>query len=155
MLEICGLLNPMVRIGLIIMSMHVFTYGSLMFDRVWSKVIGSIYKKTGGRLYGYKRRKIRGEIYPALLPGTEADHVDGTIYLEVSLSDIKILDEFEGEYYQRDMLKCELADGSRAEAAVYVFKEQYRDLIEDKEWEPLWFAEAAIRTFLTEYEGFG
>ena len=126
-----------------------------MFDAVWSKVIDTIYKKMGARLYGYRRRKIRGATYPALLPGTEADYVDGIIYLGVSLNDIKILDEFEGEYYQRDMLKCELADGSRADAAVYVFKEEHRDLIEDKEWDPLWFSEVAIRSFLKEYEGFG
>ena len=136
------------------MTVHVLTYGSLMFDRVWSKVVGGVYKKSGATLYGYKRRKIRGAIYPALLPGTEADYVDGTIYLNVCRSDTKILDEFEGEQYQKEMAECELSDGSSIIASVYVFKEKYRDLIKDEEWDPAWFSEVAIHLFLTEYEGF-
>ena len=136
------------------MSMHVFTYGSLMFDRVWSKVIGGVYKKSVATLHGYKRRKIRGAIYPALLPGTDVDYVEGIIYLSVNKSDTKILDEFEGEHYQKEMAECELSDGSSIIACVYVFKEQYRYLIEDEEWDPVWFSEVAIQLFSTEYEGF-
>ena len=137
------------------MSMHVFTYGSLMFDRVWSKVVDGVYKKSSATLYGYKRRKIRGAIYPALLPGTDADYVDGIIYLNVSSSDTEILDEFEGEYYQKEMAECQLSHGSKIIAGVYVFKEQYRNLIQDEEWDPVWFSEVAIHFFLTEFEGFG
>ena len=58
------------------MSVHIFTYGSLMFDGVWSKVVDGIYEKVGARLYGYQRRKIRGEIYPTVLPGKSGDYVD-------------------------------------------------------------------------------
>lgn len=136
------------------MAVHVFTYGSLMFDQIWSKVVGGVYEKSSATLYGYKRRKIRGAIYPALIPGTDADSVDGTIYLNVSRSDTEILDEFEGEYYRQEMAECELSDGSSIIASVYVFKERYRNLIEDEEWDPAWFSEAAIDLFLTEYEGF-
>jgi hypothetical protein len=50
-----------------------------------------MYEKVTARLYGYKRRKIRGQIYPTVLPGTRRDHVDGIIYLDVSKSDFKTL----------------------------------------------------------------
>ncbi len=110
--------------------------------------------KSGATLYGYKRRKIRGAIYPALLPGTEADSVDGIIYLNVSRSDTERLDEFEGEHYQKQMAECELSDGSSITAGVYVFKQEYRNLIEDEDWDPDWFSKVAIHLFLTEYEGF-
>ena len=137
------------------MSIHVFTYGSLMFDRVWSKVVGNVWEKTKARLYGYKRRKIRGALYPALLPGIEEDYVDGIIYLNVGKSDLKILDRFEGEHYQKEMVECELADGSKIIACVYTFKQEYRNLIQDEDWDPIWFSKVGIYSFLTDYEGFG
>ena len=52
------------------------------------------------------------------------------------------------------MVECELADGSKIIAGVYVFKEKHRNLIEDEEWDPIWFSEVGIYSFLTEYEGF-
>jgi gamma-glutamylcyclotransferase (GGCT)/AIG2-like uncharacterized protein YtfP len=130
------------------MSVHVFTYGSLMFDGVWSKVVDGIYEKVGARLYGYQRRKIRDEIYPTVLPGTSGDYVDGIIYLNVSKSDLKILDTFEGEYYQKEMAECGLADGGNITAWVYVFKERHRNLVEDEPWDPVRFLEDGIHEFL-------
>lgn len=129
-------------------AVNVFAYGSLMFDQVWSKVVSGRYAKVTARLYGYKRRKIRGEVYPAVLPGTNRDHVDGIIYLDVSKGDLKNLDAFEGEYYQKQMAECGLPDGSNVTAWVYVFKEQYRDLLEDEPWDPVQFLEGGIHTFL-------
>jgi len=136
------------------MSVHVFTYGSLMFYRVWSKVVGGNYEKVGARLYGYKRRKIRGEIYPTVLPGTSGDYVDGIIYLNVSKSDVKTLDTFEEKYYQKEMAECGLSDGGTIAAWVYVCKERYRNLVEDEPWDPVWFSEDGICTFFARYEGF-
>ena len=136
------------------MSIHVFTYGSLMFDRVWSKVVGDVWGKTDARLYGYKRRKIRGAVYPALVPGIAEDYVDGIVYLNVGKSDIEILDNFEGEHYQKETVECKLTDGSKIIATVYVFKEEHRNLIEDEEWDPIWFSEVGICLFLTEYDVF-
>ena len=137
-----------------IVSINVFTYGSLMFQRVWSLVVGGNYEKVDARLHGFKRRKVSGENYPAVLPATNVDHVDGKIYLNLSESDIKSLDTFEGEYYQRQPVDCALPDGSTIMAFVYVLKEKYWDLIEDEEWDLNWFSEVGIHSFLTDYEGF-
>lgn len=119
-----------------------------MFDQVWSNVVSGRYEKVSARLYGYKRRKIRGEIYPTVLPGTNRDHVDGIIYLDVSESDMKNLDAFEGECYQKEMAECGLTDGGIISAWVYVFKEQYRDLVVDEPWDPVQFLENGIHAFL-------
>jgi gamma-glutamylcyclotransferase (GGCT)/AIG2-like uncharacterized protein YtfP len=134
------------------MGVHVFTYGSLMFDQVWSNVVGGMYEKVTARLYGYKRRRIRGEIYPAVLPGTNRDHVDGSIYLDVSQSDVKTLDTFEGEYYQKEMVECDLTDGGSIAAWVYLFKDRYRDCVEDEPWDPVWFLEYEIYAFLADLD---
>ena len=111
-----------------------------------------MYEKVTARLYGYKRRKIRGEIYPTVLPGTSRDHVDGIIYLDVSKSDVKNLDTFEGEYYQKEMAECGLTDGGIISAWVYVLKERYRNLVEDEPWDPVWFSEDGIHEFLADLD---
>jgi gamma-glutamylcyclotransferase (GGCT)/AIG2-like uncharacterized protein YtfP len=136
------------------MGIHIFTYGSLMFHRVWSRVAAGDYEKKDARLYGYKRRKIRGAIYPAVLPGTDLDYVDGIVYLNVSESDVKALDKFEGEYYHKETAECELSDRAKISVCVYVFSDKYRNLIENKEWDPVWFSRVGIHSFLTLYEGF-
>lgn len=137
------------------MSMHVFTYGSLMFQRVWPKVVGGMYEKADARLHGFKRRKIRGKNYPAVLRGTNLDYVDGKIYFDVNNNDMDLLDKFEGEYYQRERTECELPDGSIITAGAYVLKEKYWKLIEDEEWDLNWFSETGIHSFPKDYQGFG
>ena len=125
-----------------------------MFERVWAKVVGGKYEKVDARLHGFRRRKVRSENYPAVIPGNNVDHIDGKIYLNVSKSDIKSLDKFEGEYYQRELAECELPDGGKITAWVYVLKEKYWNLIEDEEWDLNWFSEVGIHSFLKDYEGF-
>lgn len=132
------------------MLMNVFTYGSLMFSPVWANVVGKVYSQQNARLYGYKRRKIKGEIYPAVIPGTDGDYVDGIIYLDVDDNDIGRLDMFEGACYHKKLRECVLEDQSKAMAYVYVFKKAYQYLIEDKEWDPDWFAKAGLRLFFSE-----
>jgi len=134
--------------------MHVFTYGSLMFDRVWANVVTGDYGKVDGRLYGYVRRRIKGENYPGLVPSNEAEYVDGKIYMDVVYGDILRLDRFEGEYYQRIMEKCELSKGRWLTAGVYVLKKQYMNLLADEEWDPDWFSRVGIFSFLSGYKGF-
>ena len=125
-----------------------------MFHRVWSRVVAGDYEKMDARLYGYKRRRIRGAVYPAVLPGSDLDYVDGIVYLNVSSSDVKTLDEFEGEYYRKEPAECELCDRGKISACVYVLKEKYTNLIDDKEWDPAWFSQVCIHSFLMEYDGF-
>lgn len=134
--------------------MNIFTYGSLMFERVWTVVVAGTYRKTNARLFGYQRRKIRGEAYPALVPGTAGDRVDGVVYLDVGQRDAARLDRFEGSYYSKKREICSLPDGSRISTWVYVFKEKFADLVEPQTWDPEWFEKKAIHTFMAAYQGY-
>ena len=134
--------------------MNVFTYGSLMFKDIWVHVVAGNYPKRNARLYGYQRRKIRGEIYPAVIPGSNEDYIDGKIYLDVGDDDINSLDEFEGEYYRKRWCECELDDGRNVQAYVYVFKKEFQYLIEDQAWDPDEFSKTGIFRFFSGYKGF-
>lgn len=135
------------------MNFNVFTYGSLMFDQVWSQVVRGTYDKTDAKLYGYTRKGVINETYPAVVPGEGKNFVAGKLYLDVSKNDIQLLDTFEGEYYQRKVSECDLPDNRITRAYVYVFKEEYRNLLTDEDWDPFWFSKVGLRAFLDEYRG--
>lgn len=135
-------------------QVNIFTYGSLMFERVWTVVVAGTYRKTNARLFGYQRRQIRGEAYPALVPGTADDQVDGVVYLDVGQRDAVRLDRFEGVYYTKKNAVCSLPDGSRISAWVYVFSDKFIDLVEAQAWDPTWFEKNGIHAFMTAYQGY-
>ena len=135
-------------------GLNIFTYGSLMFDTVWERVIGVEYKKHRARIYGYRRQALKNFTYPALIAGPNEEIVDGVVYLNVYPSDVDTLDRFEGEYYQRIGLPCTLNDGSTIEADTYLFKDKYRKMLDDKPWDVKKFEDSGIRKFLSKYKGF-
>jgi gamma-glutamylcyclotransferase (GGCT)/AIG2-like uncharacterized protein YtfP len=133
---------------------NVFTYGSLMFDVVWLQVIGSIYPYESARLIGYRRLGIKDELYPAVIPATSDTFVDGRLYFEVTPADIRRLDRFEGERYERRTAKCRLPSGNSCHAEVYVFTDAYRHELIDADWDPKAFEKNGLRIFLSRYKGF-
>jgi gamma-glutamylcyclotransferase (GGCT)/AIG2-like uncharacterized protein YtfP len=116
--------------------MHVFAYGSLMYDSVWSRVVAGSYERTVSMLRGYKRRLLRGRVYPALLPGGPDDIVNGVVYLDVLKEDILRLDLFEGELYRRDGVLCQIREDTHIPAQTFLLKPEHYHLAIDRNWEP-------------------
>lgn len=131
---------------------NIFVYGSLMFDSVWTRVVTGSYKKIEGQLYGYARFTMKGEHYPGLIemPGT----VDGIIWLDVSITDIKKLDSFEGEYYRRDQVFVADSHERCLDCETYIIADDYRDLLEEKPWDADQFREKYLQRFIDDYVGF-
>ena len=125
-----------------------------MFRRVWSMVVTGQYLKSQARLFGYQRRRIKGEAYPALIPGVRSDFVDGVIYFEVDSRDQSRLDKFEGSYYTKIQETFQLSKHQTVSAQVYVFKPEYRELVDNKPWNPEWFKETGISEFMAAYRGY-
>ncbi|MDD5093250.1 MAG: gamma-glutamylcyclotransferase [Dehalococcoidia bacterium] len=133
------------------MGMHVFTYGTLMFDPVWSKVVSGTYEKKEARVFGYKRQKMKGEVYPAMVPGDDTDFVNGIAYPNVNFNDLKRIDEFEGPHFQRALAGCRLPDGSTLIACIYVLDDRFSDRVMDEPWDPARFSESGMDEFLMNY----
>ena len=133
---------------------HVFTYGSLMYEQIWNLVVAGVYEKSTATISGYTRRAVRGEDYPALLGQAGAAATDGILYFNVSAADLCRLDEFEGRYYRRKQEPVVVENGSTFTAEVYVFKDRYRHLVSETEWDPAQFETAGIDRFIENYTGF-
>lgn len=134
---------------------HVFTYGSLMFDAVWSKVVKGSYDRSEAILQGYDRKGVRNEVFPVIVPSAPASQVQGIVYLDVAASDLARLDEFEGEYYFRKTEQVITPDLEVMPAEVYILKEEYYAVISPTEWDPVHFSTTGIHHFIHRYMGSG
>ena len=130
---------------------HVFTYGSLMFAPVWSKLVKGSYCATKGELHRYARRCVKGEDYPVILRADEK--VQGVVYYDVNDEDMQILDDFEGEFYERITVDI-VTHTQTIQAEVYALKEAYFSIIDDKPWSEEAFEKEGIKRFLENYKGF-
>ncbi|MBE0494978.1 MAG: gamma-glutamylcyclotransferase [Campylobacterales bacterium] len=133
---------------------NVFTYGSLMFPQVWSRVVQGEYESIRGTLHGFRRRCLKKETYPVAFEGAPSERVLGEVYLNVNEDDIKRLDAFEGEYYLRKTEDIVLDNGKIVRASVYVLKSDFYQLVDDNPWDVEHFKLVGIQRFLEQYQGF-
>ncbi|HXH71763.1 MAG TPA: gamma-glutamylcyclotransferase [Mariprofundaceae bacterium] len=131
--------------------MHLFTYGSLMFDDVWQKLAVGQYATLPASLSGYARKCVNDDSYPVVFKSDVKMTVDGLLYLNVTPQDFAVLDEFEGEYYTREVVEVRLSEGTPLLAATYVLKDAYRHIASDQDWDVDCFANVGIHHFLERY----
>lgn len=132
---------------------HVFTYGSLMYERVWNQVVSGTYDCHPGTVSGFVRWAIMHEHYPAMLPGPMHSKVDGVLYLNLEKEDLSRLDEFEGSFYERCAVQV-MTENNIFSADAYVLKESYRHIVSDETWDPEKFESDGVNQFLSSYFGF-
>jgi len=133
---------------------HIFTYGSLMFDPVWSRVVTGKYESCEAILEGYDRKGLRDEVYPVIVPSAPHSQVHGILYRNVASSDLTALDRFEGEYYFRKAEQVMTFDRQLLPAETYVLKEEYYMLLSPKDWDPVYFSTTGIHIFIHSYRNF-
>lgn len=131
-----------------------FAYGSLIFDSVVRAVTGGTFESEQATLKGFARYTVQGATYPGLIPDAR-QVVKGTLYRHVTSHALRLLDRFEGEYYERCTVTVETAEGRKDQAETYVIREAYRHLLSEEAWDPQIFERNHLRAFLSSYQGFG
>ena len=113
-------------------ALHVLSYGSLMFDPVWQRVVEGRYASVEASAKGLTRQGVRGEKYPGVFRDPTGV-VEGRLHLNVSVADLARVDAFEGEDYERVTTTVTVlsdapagtdgapAKGAVVEAEVYLF----------------------------------
>ena len=96
---------------------NLFAYGTLMCEDIMGDVSGCrLPSPSPGTLKGYSRWCVKGEPYPALVRD-EKKLVEGMVYRNVPDSAWDRLDAFEGEMYERRLVRIE--SGRRNDFACY------------------------------------
>ena len=127
---------------------NLFTYGSLMFEKVWLRVVGTPRESASGKVAGVKRFAVKGASYPGMVESTTESTVEGVVYFDLADEDLVLLDRFEGACYKRCSVTCELDDGRIVAAFCYFFRDRFRYLLADRAWDVEAFEREGIRSFL-------
>lgn len=135
------------------MSVHCFTYGTLMCADIMSTVGGCSVTGEPATLAGFARRAVRDEDYPGIRPDADAS-VEGVLYRDIDTTALARLDAFEGEQYRRETVEVTLADGSCVTADTYVIKAEYAALLLPVDWDFDAFLAAGKSRFQSRYMGF-
>jgi gamma-glutamylcyclotransferase (GGCT)/AIG2-like uncharacterized protein YtfP len=124
---------------------NVFTYGSLMFPEVWTRVVAGSYRAVRATVGDHARFMVAEQDYPGMVARSGAQ-VAGVLYLDVDEADVARLDHFEGDDYRRATLALVDAEGIAHRGDAYLYLPTERLLT--TAWEPDAFAmERFIATY--------
>lgn len=117
----------------------LFTYGSLKFPEVMHALLGRQLRYECAVLHNFARYCLTAKIYPGLVFEPDA-FVEGTLYFDLAEAELALLDQFEGERYQRTICRC-AATSREQECFVYVTAAAARPEVLSAPWD-----EGAFRT---------
>lgn len=115
---------------------NLFTYGTLMCEEIIEAVCGYRMPRVGGVLEGFRRRAVKGELYPAIL-ARAGESTQGQVYLGVPDTAWVSLDRYEGEMYRRVKMKMKVRAGAGQPlyAWAYVLRPQYQHQLAEYDWD--------------------
>lgn len=126
--------------------MHpVFVYGTLMVEEIALAVLRRSVALTPARLDDHFRGMIDGQVYPGIAP-QEGSSVEGALMLGLSLHELKALDEYEGDLYERRPVRVQ-TDEQTMLAVTYVVCPQKQDRITRVPWDLSTFKRDHARCF--------
>ena len=135
--------------------MNVFTYGTLMFPEVWQMVVGRIYSTLGATLPGHAIFAVRGVVYPGMIRTDDSCVAQGLVYLEVETTALAQLDQFEDDFYARELVTIACSDGHERKAYAYIIRDEERHVLTNQRWSADEFtARGDLARFIARYGGF-
>ncbi|SHF16573.1 Uncharacterized conserved protein YtfP, gamma-glutamylcyclotransferase (GGCT)/AIG2-like family [Desulfacinum infernum DSM 9756] len=132
---------------------HLFAYGTLMCEDIMEEVAGCRLTSEPGILRGYRRRRVKGQLYPGIAPEA-GQAVEGVVYRHVPDSAWLRLDRFEGPMYVRRLVEVESTDGRRERAFAYVVRHSFLDRLGEEDWDFATFLREGKMRFRETYEGY-
>jgi len=133
-------------------GIHIFTYGSLMFEPVIKAVIGRFPRAEQAIVRGYQCLRLRGQEFPALCPAIDGTHQTvGVLYSNISKVELERLDEFENDFYVRLPILAELNSGQLVRAEAYLISDHQCDLLDAEEWVAEEFLNNGLQQFLKKH----
>lgn len=126
--------------------MNLFCYGTLMHPQIIDAVVGRLPQSKPTSLKGYQIYSLTSAPYPAIIKCDNAT-VEGVIYLDLSETEIHLLDRYEGNEYQRE--QSELVGGNGFwSACFYVYKPQYKSHLASRGWDYAHFVQQHLSHYL-------
>lgn len=130
----------------------LFVYGTLMVPEIMFAVCRHRGPGQPATLFGYHRRRVTGEAYPAITR-CDGEQVQGICHSGLSAAQGRLLDSFEGEMYRRHTVSIRTALGERL-AEAYVLAPHARAQLSREPWSLESFVATQLDGFMRSYSGF-
>ncbi|QDS99382.1 gamma-glutamylcyclotransferase family protein [Adhaeretor mobilis] len=134
--------------------MHLFAYGTLVFEDIWQLIVGRVVQSRAATLRGYEVRRAEGDLYPVMFESEVSDessaieNVPGFVYYDLTESEFQRLDDYEsGLYYRRTVLPL-LEDGTVIRCDSYVLPQRNLQYASELPWTQQWFAQHAKQRYM-------
>lgn len=69
---------------------------------IWLNLVHRVPMMRPAYLPGYSRYRVKGKLYPAILPSEEDDVVVGVLLQQITQAEMDSLDQYEGDEYRRE-----------------------------------------------------
>lgn len=89
----------------------LFVYGTLMHDGIFRQVTGAALPSLPAIAPGHMVRSLIGHIYPVMIKAHDGQSACGRIIRHVSPSQLKALDDYEDDFYDREIIR--VLDGNQ------------------------------------------
>ena len=130
----------------------IFTYGTLMFPEVLSALCGQEYPHQIMTLHGCARYRVVGQIYPGMIRERGALTV-GQVYCGLSADALRVIDQYEGEFYERRRFFLKVSAHLLLPAYAYIIPEHFAHRLTDKSWDHEQFATRHLRRLVSLCQG--
>ena len=120
-----------------------------MYEPVWQKLVRGHYKQAPAQLDKFKRVKVKQASYPVII-GDPEHSVNGVVYFDVTPEDVKLLDIFEGDYYQRTSLTVS-SETQELVVECYLLNPQHHDICSNELWCEQEFTNNYLNNFVEDY----
>jgi gamma-glutamylcyclotransferase (GGCT)/AIG2-like uncharacterized protein YtfP len=134
------------------MTGQLFTYGALMIPSILRRVTRRSFPHQEAILTGYARYRIRGQS-SAGITAEEGAELRGILYSEIDPDSYRRIDEFEGNWYARTVVRVATRFEKEVEAETYVILPEHRDRLSREPWNLEECCESLLEEYLGDREG--
>jgi gamma-glutamylcyclotransferase (GGCT)/AIG2-like uncharacterized protein YtfP len=130
-------------------SNSVFVYGTLMAPEVLKVLIGRIPEcSRSALLLNYRRHPVKDYVFPAVIPCESGTMTEGILLHDLSKTEMKVLDCFEGEEYFRADVTVTTSEGETMDSQCYVWSKPQDQLDLTKDWDYYSFRNSKLNWYL-------
>ena len=97
--------------------------------------------------YDYQRVAVANEVYPAIRPESGGE-VEGAVLFDLDENDWTVLDRYEGDFYERQIVTVYLSEQASCPCMAYIVKPQYYGLLTHKSWSHKVFRDNHLNDFV-------
>lgn len=132
------------------MLSSVFVYGTLMSPEVLRILIGRIPKMVVPAVArGHVRHPVLQHVFPGMISSQQQQQqTEGVVLVDLTVTEMQVLDWFEGEEYVRRTITVECQCSVKREVETYLWNNPVSELAVDQEWDYQHFRKTDLDWYL-------